>query len=276
VPRPAKSLLGQQAQRTWPPFFDGRYRMQIVMALSRWGPMRLNEIAALTGESARATSHWNRATRHLERLRVIVRHKRHPTHLVVGLDRAHPAHREIRWFGEKLYELYLAPSAPRTPAKRRRPLPAGVPPDPDALDLHVLGAGGQIRLLHLIVETRSSPGYVLVRGLGLHLNAYKRLRAWSEYGVVLLRFARRKVNRRHFAVHLDRRWPAHPALYALLKRLNTWMPEYAQIAQAYRAERALNHHSVRWKHRQAKIRRTFGRLRRRYAARTRENEGYGA
>jgi hypothetical protein len=174
------------------------------MAVSTWGPMRMMEIARLTGESARFSSNWNGAATYLEGLGILIRHKKHPTHLVVGLDRRRPAHREIRRFGKALYDLYLRPTAPWTPAKRRPPLPApGTDYDPTTLDLHVLGDRARGRLLHQIVEMHSCPGYVLVQSLGLSLAAYTSIKDWEDHGVVSRRYPALLMSRKRHAVHLD-------------------------------------------------------------------------
>jgi hypothetical protein len=251
--------LSKAAQRAalWPPFFDGRVRMQVVMAVSTWGPMRFMEISALTGESANANPKWNNAAKYLERLGVLVRHHNNPRHVVVGLDRRHPAFKEIQRFGKALYPLYIAPDAPWTPEKRKNPLPVpGTKHDPADLDLHVLGRSARTRMLHLIAETSSSPGYVLVQSLGLSHGSYASLGNWERHGVVLRRYERRHTNVsvKRFAVHLDRSWPAHRALWTLLKKLNSWMPDYGDAAEAYRSERDAGRHTNRWKIQQTRRR----------------------
>jgi len=255
VPQAAFSPLGRRAQEEWPPFLGGRLRLQILMAVSVWGPMRLMEIAQLTGESAHAKSHWNKAARYLESCGILICQKKHQRHLVLGLDRRHPAHREIQWLGKKLYEIYLKPMAQNTPKKRKNPLPAPGPKyDPGTVNLHFLGRVNA-DVLHLIVETHSSPSYVLVNGLGHSRATFGAIVDWEKYGIVLTRFNYQRPNRRKYSVHLNTTWAGYYALHALLKRLNSWMPEYAEIANAYRAERYLGHEKQKWKARQARLKR---------------------
>jgi hypothetical protein len=155
--------------------------------------------------------------------------------------RQHPAFQENQRFGKALYELYLAPIVAWTPPKRIKPLRSDGPTyEPKTLGLHVLGDVVWARLLHLIVETRSSPGYVLVQGLGISTNGgYGALIDLERYGIILRRFEVRHLSEKRVSVHLNRKWPPHAALYGLLKRLNSWMPEYEQIADAVRS-RTLN------------------------------------
>ncbi len=47
-------------------------------------------------------------------------------------------------------------------------------------------------------------------------------------------------------VHFDRAWPAFYALQLLLKRLNAYLPRYAELADAYREERDKGHHTRKW------------------------------
>lgn len=111
-------------------------------------------------------------------------------------------------------------------------------------------------MLHLIAETSSSPGYVLVQSLGLSHGSYESLRDWEQHGVVQRRYepGHTNVSVKRFAVHLDRSWPAHRALWNLLRRLNTWMPDYADAAEAYRSERDAGRHTNRWKTQQTRRR----------------------
>jgi hypothetical protein len=228
--------------------------MQILMATARWGPMRLKEIAAMTGDPLPG-NRWNQAARHLERLGILIRHKKNQQHLIVGFDRRHPAYRHIHRFAKTLYALYLGPIAVWTPRSERQPLRASGPPhDPAALDLHVLGNKPLVRVLHLLVEVQPCPGWVLLESLGGTIALYASVKIWNKHGIVGLN-ADRPHAKREWLVHLDTSWRGHRALRTLLEKLNTWLPGYEALGDAYRAQRASSHHTSRWHPRQTGRRR---------------------
>jgi hypothetical protein len=237
----------------WPPFFDGRLRMQIMMAIATWGPMSLKEIASMTGESARNTE-WSLAARRLEKVGLILRIDPGTPRLKIGLDRRNPAHWELQTFCKHLYAHYLKPIAVWEPKWRRRPLTALEPKhDPATMNLHYLGSKSRARILHLVVAISASPGNILINGLGLSHGSYEAIQMWHRKGIIKLRNGRLKNKVRH-TVHLDVTWPCRVALVDLIKKLNSWMPEYMDIANGYRDDRRLRRTAHSWRIRQAKIR----------------------
>jgi hypothetical protein len=229
-------------------FFDGRLRMLIIMATSEWGPMRLWEIERIAGRRY-SSYRTSEAARYLEANGLVSIRSKNPINVTVGLDRRHPAFKEVQRFGKALYHLYLAPRASWTPRKRRNPIsPIGPKHEIDALNMHVLGDDFRFRMLHLLAEVISCPAYVLVRSLGGSHACYETIRELERFGVVRTLSGSKLVGgKRTYSVRLDRAWPAHPALWNLLNKLNESMPEYGDLAAVYRYERVRRRHTFKWK-----------------------------
>lgn len=173
----------------------------------------------------------------------------------IELDPRNPAYLELQGFCRSLYSEYLRPLAVWEPTDRRPPLaPPGPPYDPTTMNLHFVGRTSRGRLLHLITAVSSSPGNVLIEGLGLSRGSYGSVVMWEIHGIILRRSGRQRTKKSH-AIHLDRSWPCYRPMRKLLKKLNAWMPEYADIADGYRINRDAGRTSHRWKMRQARIRR---------------------
>lgn len=111
----------------------------------------------------------------------------------------------IQWFGKQLYELYLAPDAPMTQAKRRRSLAVEGRPsfDSSMVNQDVLGDKARVRILRLVAEIRACPGYVLVESLGGH--DYGTISRSERYGVLSCRSGRQR-RRKRWSVHLNTTW----------------------------------------------------------------------
>lgn len=218
------SLVAQQTHETWPPFLDGRLRLQIFMAISQWGLLRISEIAEMTGESARGDRNWNSAVRHLERLGVHRKQYIDGRHYYVCIDKRHPASRLLQEFGKKLYTLYFELIITWTPTKKRTEYWTTKERfDPATLDLHIFGGEARGRLLHLIAEIRSSPGFVLLQTLGLSHGSYQSINDWKRFGIVATLYPN---------MHIKKRWGCSSGSPLAWTSHTVYAPEAAQLVDA--------------------------------------------
>jgi hypothetical protein len=236
-----------------PAFLDGRLMLVIVMATAVWGPMRLGEIEALIGKRYHS-SRTGRAAKMLEDMKICVRTIRGARNVTVELDRRHPLAMPLRRLAREMYHLYLEPVAMATPVRTSQRIRYRVPATPkhDAagLNMHLLGSGPQIRVLHLVAESISMPGFAIRRFLGASRAVYKAIRSLEKYGIV-----RTIARGQDLYVRLDRSWPGHTALWLLVRQMNKYLPEYAAFASVNRRRRRIREYTWETRLRRARQRR---------------------
>jgi len=212
-----------------PPFFDGPLMLVIVIATAVWGPLRLREIELLLGKPVRSTR-TGQAAKRLEQMKICALTFRGLRNITVELDRRHPMAHMIRNFALKLYPTYLAPFIvavrPRNKSQIHYLVPATPKHDVASLDMHVLGHGPPIRMLHLLAQSRSMPAFAIQRFLGVSQANFRTIHKLEGLGI--LRTSCKGVD---LYVRLNRSWYAHTALWDLLSALNQHLPEYEAMAE---------------------------------------------
>lgn len=217
-----------------PPFFGGPAKTAIVMALARYGSMRLSQIEDAIGLKRRR-NYTHTAVQELEAFGVVTRFIRGRNYVVTDLDRRHPAAAEIKAFGLALFEHYIAGSPKSEPPFERYPdiTPDG-PLDLSGIDAHLLGDDPPFRFMHLLAEGEWYPKRVLERWNGASHYAGYSIDYFEEIGV--MESKRRKQSR---YVRLNPNWFAADKLRALLLKLNDDLPEYKGMAKSYICKRRL-------------------------------------
>jgi len=166
-----------------------------------------------------------------------------------ALDRRHPVFPELRAFGKALFSRYVgttAGAAALTNLSRGR---HRLPRDPNGYepDLDVFGDGEQLpngkknrkrigAVLQLLAAIGECPLYVLAGSLGIALTSLTILvRRYRQYGILQSRGVNVHISpaTHVHAVSLNPGYPAYEELLGLLRRVNSFAPEYAQMARSF-------------------------------------------
>lgn len=212
-----------------PPFFGGPFQTGMIMALSKYGSLRLGQIEAALGRFVHNKS-THLAIRALQEYGLVTTWRRSRIYVVADLDQRHPCYEELRAFGTALYDHYIVLERAKPPFERYPPLNPEGPLE--TVPTLRIGLSTTWEYLHLLSETGWCYVKYLLRWCGGSHAVYGK-EGQFEY-LESLGVVKTKTHNGQTCMKLNDHWFAAKELKSLLLKMNEAMPQYRGMAEVYR------------------------------------------